>query len=67
VFAWIAERSLPGVPTGDFHRREHLDTWKTLLPCAKNEASLVAFLRSGRRAYLAPFPLGARLPLPDAA
>ena len=67
VYAWIAERSLPCVATGDFHRREHLNTWKTLLPCTKDEASVVAFLCSGRRSYLAPFPLGARLPLPAAA
>jgi hypothetical protein len=46
---------------------QHVDTWKTLLPCAKDEVSVVAFLRSSARAYLAPFPLGARTRLPAAA
>lgn len=58
VFGWVAERRLPCVASGDFHRREHLDTWKTLLPCAKDGRGVVAFLRSPARAYLAPFPLG---------
>ena len=38
--------------TGDFHRLEHLATWKTLLPCAKDEPSVIAYLRSARPAYL---------------
>jgi len=66
VFGWVAERRLPCVASGDFHRREHLDTWKTLLPCARDERGVVAFLRSPARAYLAPFPLGVRA-LPAAA
>ena len=37
TFGWIAEFGLPAVATGDFHRLEHLETWKTLLPCAKTE------------------------------
>lgn len=60
VFAWIADAQLPGVATGDFHRPEHLNTWKTVLPCEKNERGVVACMRSSRRLYLAPFPLGAR-------
>jgi hypothetical protein len=60
VFGWVAERRLPCVASGDFHRREHLDTWKTLLPCAKDGRGVVAFLRSPARGYLAPFPLGVR-------
>ena len=38
VFGWVAEQRLPSVATGDFHRPEHLATWKTLLPCAKDRA-----------------------------
>jgi predicted metal-dependent phosphoesterase TrpH len=52
VFPWVAERRLPAVASGDFHRREHLATWKTLLPCEKQAESVVAFLRSPRRAPL---------------
>ena len=54
-FTWVAERDLPCVATGDFHRDEHLRTWKTLLPCERGERSVVAFLRSDERAYLMPF------------
>jgi DNA polymerase III alpha subunit len=56
LFGWVAEARLPAVATGDFHRREHLATWKTLLPCAKHEAAVVEYLRSGRPTYLAHLP-----------
>jgi len=45
-FAWVAEEQLAVIASGDFHRREHLASWKTLLPCAKEEAAVVAYLRS---------------------
>jgi hypothetical protein len=68
VYPWVAEARLPAVATGDFHRPEHLNSWKTLLPCAKDAAAIVDCLRDGRRLYLAPFPLGARpLEIPLAA
>jgi hypothetical protein len=60
VYPWVAEAGLPAVATGDFHRPEHLHTWKTLLPCTKDAAGVVDCLRSTRRLYLAPFPLGVR-------
>ena len=52
LFAWVAERELPAVASGDFHRPEHLFGWKTLLPCAKREDAVVDYLRSGRPAFL---------------
>jgi hypothetical protein len=52
VFDWVARERLPAVATGDFHRREHLEGWKTLLPCAKTEAAVVGYLRSSLPAYL---------------
>ena len=52
LYAWVAERGLPAVATGDFHRREHLAGWKTLLPCAKEERTVVGYLCSGLPAYL---------------
>jgi 3',5'-nucleoside bisphosphate phosphatase len=55
LFGWVAERGLPTVASGDFHRPEHLYGWKTLLPCAKEEAAVVAYLRSVRPAFLARF------------
>jgi predicted metal-dependent phosphoesterase TrpH len=48
VFGWVAERKLPAVASGDFHRREHLETWKTVVSCAKEELAVVEELRSGR-------------------
>ena len=55
VFPWVAARRLPAVACGDFHRPEHLSSWKTLLPCAWEERAAVAHLRSRKPAYLMPF------------
>jgi len=52
LFGWVAERGLPAVASGDFHRPEHLYGWKTLLPCAKDESAVVEYLRSARPAFL---------------
>ncbi len=52
LFPWIAESALPVVACGDFHQPEHLATWKTLLPCARDEASVLAYLRSPLPAFL---------------
>jgi predicted metal-dependent phosphoesterase TrpH len=52
LFDWVAVAGLPVVANGDFHRLEHLATWKTLLPCPKSEDAVVAYLRSARPAYL---------------
>jgi predicted metal-dependent phosphoesterase TrpH len=53
LFGWVAGAGLPVVASGDFHRREHLAGWKTLVPCAKDEGAVVAYLRSRRPVYLA--------------
>ena len=52
LFGWVAAAALPAVATGDFHRLQHLAGWKTLLPCPKNEPSVISYLRSARPAYL---------------
>jgi predicted metal-dependent phosphoesterase TrpH len=52
LFGWVAERGLPAVASGDFHRAEHLHGWKTLLPCPKEADAVVAYLRSARPAFL---------------
>lgn len=52
LFEWVAAAGLPAVASGDFHRMEHLRTWKTLLPCAKEEEAVVEYLRSRRPAFL---------------
>jgi 3',5'-nucleoside bisphosphate phosphatase len=52
LFGWVAEAGLPTVANGDFHRVEHLGGWKTMLPCVKEEAAVVDYLRSGRPTYL---------------
>jgi predicted metal-dependent phosphoesterase TrpH len=52
LFGWVAERGLPAVANGDFHRPEHLHGWKTLLPCSKSEEAVIDYLRSSRPAFL---------------
>jgi predicted metal-dependent phosphoesterase TrpH len=52
VFAWVAAAGLPAVANGDFHVPEHVDTWKTLLPCARTRDAVVGFLRSEAPAAL---------------
>jgi predicted metal-dependent phosphoesterase TrpH len=52
AFAWVAEAGLPAVANGDFHVPEHVDTWKTLLPCARTRDDVVGFLRSEAPAAL---------------
>jgi predicted metal-dependent phosphoesterase TrpH len=61
TFGWVAEAGLPAIASGDFHRPEHLLTWKTLLPCRKSETAVVEHLRSGRAAYVVPWGLRASL------
>jgi predicted metal-dependent phosphoesterase TrpH len=51
LFGWVAEERLPAVASGDFHVEEHLHTWKTLLPCAKEEDAVIDYLRSSQPAY----------------
>jgi predicted metal-dependent phosphoesterase TrpH len=53
LFPWVAAAGLPAVACGDFHVLEHLDNWKTLLPCAKEEQAVLDYLRSSRPAFLA--------------
>jgi predicted metal-dependent phosphoesterase TrpH len=60
-FHWVAAAGLPGVASGDFHRVEHLRTWKTLVPAARDEEAVVAYLRSDRPAYLADLAAPTRL------
>ncbi len=50
LFGWVAQEGLPAVACGDFHRLEHLEGWKTLLPCDKDPETVVAYLRSPRPA-----------------
>jgi predicted metal-dependent phosphoesterase TrpH len=65
VFAWVANEDLPPVASGDFHRQEHLSSWKTLLPCERDRGAVVEHLRSRARVFLTPFaaPQETRLPI----
>lgn len=55
AFPWVADARLPVVANGDFHRLEHLATWKTLLPSEHDEEAILDFLRSRARAHLTVF------------
>jgi predicted metal-dependent phosphoesterase TrpH len=52
LFGWVASAGLPAVASGDFHVPAHLATWKTMLPCEKDEGAVVEYLRSSRPAFL---------------
>jgi hypothetical protein len=52
VFGWVADAGLPAVATGDAHEPDHLLTWKTMIFCRKERASVLAHLRSRAPAYL---------------
>ncbi len=54
-FGWVAAERLPFVASGDFHRPEHLETWKTLIPCEKDARAVVDYLRSPAPVYLTRF------------
>ena len=47
-FEWVARARVPVIASGDFHRLEHLTTWKTLVPTEKSEAAVIDYLRSPR-------------------
>jgi predicted metal-dependent phosphoesterase TrpH len=64
VFGWVAERDLPAVASGDFHRPEHLTTWKTVLRCERDPAAVVAHLSSREPAMIVRSPVES-LPLPQ--
>jgi processive 1,2-diacylglycerol beta-glucosyltransferase len=52
LFAWVAGTGVAAVATGDFHSHDHLATWKTLLPCARDVRSVVDYLRSPMPCYI---------------
>ena len=52
LFPWVAAAGLPAIASGDFHRLDHLATWKTMLPCPKDEGAVVDYLRSALPAFL---------------
>jgi predicted metal-dependent phosphoesterase TrpH len=55
-FDWVARAQLPVVANGDFHRPEHLATWKTLVAAERTEEAVLACLRSRDPVALTPFP-----------
>jgi hypothetical protein len=61
LFGWVEEARLPFVACGDFHRLEHLAGWKTLVPCAKDEQTLVGYLRSELPVYLTRLDIDERV------
>jgi hypothetical protein len=67
VFSWVAGARLPVVATGDTHTVQQLWSWKTLVPCRKDERAVVEYLRSAGRVYLAPFAPPEEIRLPIAA
>ena len=58
LFAWTSGAGVPAVATGDFHRREHLASWKTLIPCGKTAHDVVDYLAGPASVLLARFEAG---------
>ena len=52
LFSWVARSGLPCVASGDFHRLEHLDGWKSVIPCGRDEEVVVRHLRSRRPVFI---------------
>ena len=61
LFGWVEQARLPFVACGDFHRPEHLAGWKTLVPCSKEAAMLIGYLRSELPVYLTRLDLDERI------
>jgi len=55
VFGWVAEAGLPAVASGDFHRPEHLGTWKTIIPCDRTSEAVVDYLCGPGPVLLTPY------------
>jgi hypothetical protein len=55
VFSWVAEVQLPYIASGDFHRLEHLENWKTIIPCSKSEGAVLSYLRSTAPVHITRF------------
>jgi hypothetical protein len=67
VFEWVASAGVSGIASGDFHRPEHLSTWKTVLPAERDAAAVVDYLRSRAPAMIGPAAgLSAMRLMPDA-
>jgi hypothetical protein len=48
LFPQIGRARLPYIGNSDFHQPQHLWAWKTLLPCEKRPAAVMAALRRGK-------------------
>jgi hypothetical protein len=47
LFTQVSRARLRYIGNSDFHKPEHLYAWKTLLPCEKNERSILDTLKNG--------------------
>jgi hypothetical protein len=48
LFPPVARARYPYIGNSDFHRREHLYAWKTLLPCGRDEEEILTTLKRGQ-------------------
>jgi processive 1,2-diacylglycerol beta-glucosyltransferase len=47
LFPQVSRAKFPYVGNSDFHHEAHLYAWKTLIPCDKDERSVIGALRTG--------------------
>jgi hypothetical protein len=52
---------LPCVASGDFHRLEHLNGWKSVILCAREEEAVMRHLRSRRPVFITQLGVEAEL------
>src|SRR5205814_9374488 len=67
LFPPVGRARLPFIGNSDFHKRQHLYAWKTLLPCKKRVDDVLQTLRRGvglAVTRLEPRPVENLAPLP---
>jgi hypothetical protein len=66
LFPQVGRARLPFIGNSDFHQLQHLWAWKTLLPCEKRPAEVMATLRRGKGLAVTrlepPVPVALALP-----
>ncbi len=58
LFSVVSLNNYPILANGDFHKAQHLYSWKTLLPCAKDVEAVKACIRDNRGVAITLFRNG---------
>jgi hypothetical protein len=58
LFSVVSLSNFPILANGDFHKAQHLYSWKTLLPCEKSVEAVKACIRDNRGVAITLFRNG---------